>query len=336
MPPACLPGASSWSARIPNEGNRSTAEAATASLVSVLRASSDVVSASELSAEAASMALGVWASGVVGRVQGGGRLTPEEARTLFERFRITTLIVSDLSEYDQVWGKYGKFTRATIDGQAVDLVADIPLWRVRGHAEVDEMRGRAFGFAMEQAVQQLADGICTQPKRFDLTRDLALLAPMTTPDSEGTLSCSRRSSCSSSSSTSRSCCSSSHATGGARARRRASWRPRRPSRPRGIATSCSSPRTCSRPWSRCWTRSTGASSRCRPRRRRRPAPAAESAREALANAAPRDRHREAFALLRAGTPSEEVARREHLSPGQVRLIENLVAAEGRLAAAARP
>jgi hypothetical protein len=61
--------------------------------------------------------------------------------------------------------------------------------------------------------------------------------------------------------------------------------------------------------------------------------AAESAREALASTAPRARHREAFALLRAGTPSEEVARREHLSPGQVRLIENLVAAEGRLAAA---
>jgi hypothetical protein len=66
-----------------------------------------------------------------------------------------------------------------------------------------------------------------------------------------------------------------------------------------------------------------------------PAAGAESAREARAKAAPRDRHREAFALLRAGTPSDEVARREHLSPGQVRLIENLVAAEGRLPAAAR-
>ena len=156
-------------ARIPNEGNRSTAEAATASLVSVLRASSDVVSASELSAEAASMALGFWASGIMSRLQGGGRLTPEEARTLYDRFRITTLIVSDLSEYDQVWGRDGKFTRATIDGQAVDLVADIPLWRVRGRAEVDEMRGRSFGYAMEQAVQQLADGICKQPRSFDLT-----------------------------------------------------------------------------------------------------------------------------------------------------------------------
>jgi hypothetical protein len=41
----------------------------------------------------------------------------------------------------------------------------------------------------------------------------------------------------------------------------------------------------------------------------------------------RDRHREAFALLRAGTPPEEVARRERLLPGELRLIRNLVAAE---------
>ena len=64
-----------------------------------------------------------------------------------------------------------------------------------------------------------------------------------------------------------------------------------------------------------------------------PAAAAEGPRDAPSPAPPRERHREAFALLRAGTPSDEVARREHLSPGQVRLIENLVAAEGRLAAA---
>jgi hypothetical protein len=61
--------------------------------------------------------------------------------------------------------------------------------------------------------------------------------------------------------------------------------------------------------------------------------AADSPRDAASPAPPRDRHREAFALLRAGTPSDEVARRERLSPGQVRLMENLVAAEGRLAAA---
>jgi hypothetical protein len=45
----------------------------------------------------------------------------------------------------------------------------------------------------------------------------------------------------------------------------------------------------------------------------------------------RDRHREAFALLRAGMPPEEVARRERLLPGELRLIRNLVAAEAELA-----
>jgi hypothetical protein len=42
---------------------------------------------------------------------------------------------------------------------------------------------------------------------------------------------------------------------------------------------------------------------------------------------PRDRHRAALALLRAGTPPEEVARRERLMPGELRLMSNLVAAE---------
>jgi hypothetical protein len=167
-PPCLPPGRILVVARVPSEDNRATAEAAAASLVRVLRDTADVVGAPELSAEAGWMGLGVWVSGAVGRVQGGGRLTPEEARTLFERFRVTTLIVSDLSEYDQVWGEYGKFTRATVDGQGVDLVADSALWRVRGHAEVDQMRGRAFGYAMEQAIQQLADGICPQPRSFSL------------------------------------------------------------------------------------------------------------------------------------------------------------------------
>ena len=122
--PCLPPGRILVVARVPSEGNRANAESAAASLVSVLRATSDVIGGPELSAEAGWVGLGVWASSVVGRVQGGGRLTPEEAETLFERFRITTLILSDLSEYDQVWGKYGKFTRAVIDGQAIDVVGD--------------------------------------------------------------------------------------------------------------------------------------------------------------------------------------------------------------------
>ena len=49
-----------------------------------------------------------------------------------------------------------------------------------------------------------------------------------------------------------------------------------------------------------------------------------------------DRHRRAFALLRAGVSQQEVGQRERLLPGEVRLMTNLVAAETRAAALARP
>ena len=49
----------------------------------------------------------------------------------------------------------------------------------------------------------------------------------------------------------------------------------------------------------------------------------------------RDRHREAFALLRAGAAPEDVASRERLGAGELRLIRNLVAAEAQMATAPR-
>jgi hypothetical protein len=49
----------------------------------------------------------------------------------------------------------------------------------------------------------------------------------------------------------------------------------------------------------------------------------------------RDRHREAFALLRAGAAPEDVASRERLGAGELRLIRNLVAAEAEMATAPR-
>jgi hypothetical protein len=60
-----------------------------------------------------------------------------------------------------------------------------------------------------------------------------------------------------------------------------------------------------------------------------PAPATE----ARPTESVRDRHRAALSLLRAGTSSEEVARRERLLPGDLRLMSNLVAAEAELAGA---
>jgi hypothetical protein len=46
-----------------------------------------------------------------------------------------------------------------------------------------------------------------------------------------------------------------------------------------------------------------------------------------------NRQREAVVLLRAGMDADEVARRGHLLPGELRLIMNVVAAENRAGAA---
>jgi hypothetical protein len=64
-----------------------------------------------------------------------------------------------------------------------------------------------------------------------------------------------------------------------------------------------------------------------------PPPSPAPATEARPAESVRDRHRAALALLRAGTSPEEVARREQLLPGELRLISNLVAAEAELAGA---
>ena len=158
---SCLPeGRNAILARVNDEENRPTAEEAAELLVNALRDSAHVVGMREILTEATTGGLGPWTSGVLARLQRGGRLTLEEGRSLWEQFGITTLIATDLTEYEQVWGKYAKFTRARLDAQAFDLTGNRILWRMRGDSEVEDSRGRSFRIAMEQAVQQLADSIC--------------------------------------------------------------------------------------------------------------------------------------------------------------------------------
>ena len=64
-----------------------------------------------------------------------------------------------------------------------------------------------------------------------------------------------------------------------------------------------------------------------------PPPSPAPATEARPAESVRDRHRAALSLLRAGTSPEEVARRERLLPGELRLMSNLVVAEAELAGA---
>jgi hypothetical protein len=72
-----------------------------------------------------------------------------------------------------------------------------------------------------------------------------------------------------------------------------------------------------------------------------PAPAAAPAAAPPAPPPPepkslRQRHREAFALLRGGASPDDVARREGLGAGELRLLKNLAAAEAQIATPPRP
>jgi hypothetical protein len=150
-------------ARVADEDNRAMAEGAADLLINALRESMPVVGGRDLVQEAEVRGRGAWAAGAMARVQRTGRPTVEDSRVFWDAFGVTTLVATDLTEYDQVWGKYSKFTRVGLEVQAFDLGSDRALWRLTGSSEVEDMRGRAFRVAMEQAVQGLADAIC--PRR---------------------------------------------------------------------------------------------------------------------------------------------------------------------------
>ena len=166
----CLPaGRSLVVARFVTDENRANAEAVADLLVAALKGDGPVIGLREFRDEANASGFGVWAAVVSDRLQRGGGLTLEEGRTLAERFDIRTVVATELREYDQVWGKYAKFTRAAVGAQAVDVGSDQVLWRLKSDTEVEAMRGRAFRYAMEQCVQELAGSICPSKTKFSVT-----------------------------------------------------------------------------------------------------------------------------------------------------------------------
>lgn len=144
-------------ARITSEENRATAETASGLLLNSLRDAGDMLGSREFLAEARGLGLGLWATGMLDRVQTVGWPTADEGRVLREAFGITTLVMTDLTTYEQVWGKYAKFTRVGVGASGYDLATERVLWRSGKDVEVEEMRGRAFQYALEQAVQDLAE-----------------------------------------------------------------------------------------------------------------------------------------------------------------------------------
>jgi hypothetical protein len=152
--------------RVVPEANRAVAEAAADLLARSLRPAGDVMVAADLLGE-------------VPRGDGAavrqliedlrvGRWPDGEACERLERLGLSTLVIVTVTTYEQVWGKYAKFTRVGLEAQAVHLPGPQTAWRFPGFAEIEDKRGRAFQIAMEEAVGQIASAVYPRGSGFTL------------------------------------------------------------------------------------------------------------------------------------------------------------------------
>jgi len=146
-------------ARVTEDQNRPVAEAAADLLAASLRESGDVLTVRQFLNEAAVVTPELWASLLFARLQRGGWINPEEAEVLLNKFNVTTLVATEVTTYDQVWAKNGKFTRVSVEAQAYSTTAAVVLWRARGENELEDKRGRAFQLAMEDAIGAIAESV---------------------------------------------------------------------------------------------------------------------------------------------------------------------------------
>jgi hypothetical protein len=153
------PGRTLVLGRASSEENRPTADLAAERLAALLEEGGRIVRPRELLAEVQGLSVESWARGLLWRVERGGWPTPAEAGILRSSLDVATLLVTEVTEYEQIWGKYGKFTRVAVVAEARDLGSTDSLWRLRGESEVEDMRGRSFQYSMEQAVEELSRAI---------------------------------------------------------------------------------------------------------------------------------------------------------------------------------
>jgi hypothetical protein len=69
---------------------------------------------------------------------------------------VPLLVAVELTTYDQVWGKYGKFTRVGVAAHVFDTAAATPVLTVYRDLEIEDKRGRAFRYALERVVGDIA------------------------------------------------------------------------------------------------------------------------------------------------------------------------------------
>jgi hypothetical protein len=151
---ATVPGRVLVVARQAAPENRGIADRAAELMAQGLRPAGEVWTADELVREAAATGSAPWALALVQRLALGGFPTVDDRSELL-RFAVTGLIVTEVTTYDQVWGKYAKFTRVGVEARAFDVIAGGVVWRLHRGVEVEDLRGRAFEHGIESAVQSL-------------------------------------------------------------------------------------------------------------------------------------------------------------------------------------
>jgi hypothetical protein len=124
-----------------------------------LRETAVIVREREFLQEALIAGGALWAPRVLDGTRRGGWPTPEEGLGLLRTHGIATVLAVEVTTYDQVWGRYAKFTRVGLAAAAFHVPTGQVVWRVQSDAEVEEKRGRAFQYAMERAVAELAAAI---------------------------------------------------------------------------------------------------------------------------------------------------------------------------------
>jgi hypothetical protein len=124
-----------------------------------LRSSTAVVGVREFLREAEVLVPPPWGARFLARLAAGGWPTPEEGVRLAERFGVAAIVAVEVTTYDQVWGKYAKFTRVGVDTTAFDVLHGEVRWKLHRDVELEDKRGRAFRLAMEEAVGDLTGSI---------------------------------------------------------------------------------------------------------------------------------------------------------------------------------
>jgi hypothetical protein len=156
--PTALPGRLLVVARQSSAENRGVADRAASLVAQGLRPAGEVWMGDELVREAVAAANAPWAITLVERLSLGGWPSVDDRVELL-RFAVTGLVVTEVTTYEQVWGKYAKFTRVSIEARAFDVAAGGVVWRLSRGVEIEDVRGRAFEYATESAVKSLLAAI---------------------------------------------------------------------------------------------------------------------------------------------------------------------------------